>query len=316
MFTSALAIILATGGLSACVHSAIYTSRVEDAQPPRGQTVDVEGHSVHYIQAGPGDAQTVLFIHGASANANEFSWTLSPRLDERFNLIMADRPGHGYSARPEDGAQLGVQARQMAGLLRTVSDGSPVVVVGHSFGGAVALRLALDYPELVAGMVLLAPVSHDWGEGGQTWYNETAKTPVIGPAFSQLVPIVGPGQLEAGIASTFAPAPVPDNYIENSGVKLLFRPRNFRANANDVIALREELAAQQNRYTALDMPIIVFSGAQDTVIAPRLHVGRLKDQATKLELIKLPEGGHMPHHAHGDDVAAAITRLASAANAE
>ncbi|MCI4643235.1 MAG: alpha/beta hydrolase [Hyphomonadaceae bacterium] len=303
---------LLASALGACVHSAIYTSRVEQRFPPDGKTVEVNGTDMHVIRMGTPEGAPVLFIHGASANANEFDWSLAPRLEDRFDLILADRPGHGYSERPDKGAQLGVQARQMAGVLALEAGEEPAVVVGHSFGGAVALRLALDHPERVKALVLLAPVSHDWGGGGEAWYNSWGASPVSGLAFSQLVPIAGPGQARAGVVSTFAPDPVPEGYLENSAVNLLFRPDVFRANAQDVTALREELASQQDRYDQLTMPIVVFSGAEDTVINPTLHVGRLKHQAQNLELVKLTDSGHMPHHAHGEAVAEAIARLAGA----
>jgi pimeloyl-ACP methyl ester carboxylesterase len=298
--------------LGACVHSAIYTSRVTDAHPPEGETLEVNGAAVHVIRMGVDGGPPVLFIHGASANANEFDWTLAPRLDDSFDLMIADRPGHGYSERLAGSHQLEVQAAQMAGVLEQLSHGEPAVVVGHSFGGAVALRLALDHPGKVSGLVLLAPVSHDWGGGGQAWYNEWATTPVLGPAFSSLVPIIGPGRAESGAVSTFHPAPVPENYTEKSAINLLFRPPVFRANARDVVALRDELQAQEARYGEIQVPVILFSGAQDTVIKPELHAGRLKDQLADFTLVNLPDEGHMPHHGAGEQVAEAIARLAGA----
>ncbi|MEM9738382.1 MAG: alpha/beta hydrolase [Pseudomonadota bacterium] len=305
-------LVVMLGGLSACVHSMVYTSNVEAAFPPRGETLKVDTADMHYIRLGNHQAPTVLFLHGASANANEFTWTLAPRLEDEFDLILADRPGHGYSGRPTDAHRLEIQAAQMAGILASLSPNDPVVVVGHSFGGAVALRLALDHPERVKGLILLAPVSHDWGGGGQTWYNEWATTPLLGPAFSNLVPLIGPDRAKEGAVSTFFPAPVPENYTEKSATNLLFRPPNFRANAGDVIALREELSAQQSRYGELDIPVILFSGIQDTVIKPELHAGRLKDQVVDFTLIDLPNEGHMLHHGEGQQIAEAIARLASA----
>lgn len=300
------------GSLGACVHSVVYTSRVEGAVPPEGETVKVNGANVHVIEMGQAGGAPVLFIHGASANANEFDWTLAPRLEDRFRLLIADRPGHGYSERPDRAHMLEIQAAQMAGVLEQRAGGEPAVIVGHSFGGAVALRLALDYPERVKGLVLLAPVSHDWGGGGQAWYNRWATAPLLGPAFSNIVPLVGPGLARDGAATTFHPAPVPADYIERAGTNLLFRPPTFRANARDVMALREELSAQQTRYGELQMPVILFSGALDTVIKPQLHAGRLKDEVANFTLVKLPEEGHMPHHREGQQIAEAIARLASA----
>lgn len=294
-------------GLGACVTSMAYTSRVEQAYPADGSLVAVGGRGVHVLQQGS-SGPAVLMIHGASANAREFTWTLAPRLDGDMRILMADRPGHGYSERFDGAEQLGLQARQMAGVLDALAPGERVVVVGHSFGGAVALRLALDRPELVSGLVLLAPVTHDWGNGGTTWYNNLAAPPVLGNAFSQLLPLVGPTQVRSGIGSVFRPAQAPDGYFENSAIGLLFRPANFRANARDVKSLQEELAAQSARYRELKVPIIVFSGSQDTVLSPKLHVGELKKQVA-VELVALAHEGHMPHHGEGGAVADAIRRL-------
>ncbi|MEP0314790.1 MAG: alpha/beta hydrolase [Hyphomonas sp.] len=296
-------------GTGACVTSTAYKNKVEAAYPPIGKAVAVGGETVHVIQEGQA-GPPVLMIHGASANAREFTWTLAPRLENTHRVFMADRPGHGYSGRPEDAHNLGVQAAQMAGVLDALAPGEKTVLVGHSFGGAVALRVALDRPDLVKALVLLAPVTHEWGGGGQAWYNSFAAPPLVGPVFSQLLPLVGPGQLGNGIDGVFDPAPAPENYSENSAIGLLFRPPNFRANARDMKALEDQLAAQSKRYGELDMPITVFSGSGDTVISPKLHVGQLKKQVA-VNLVILPQEGHMPHHGEGEAVADAIRRLAS-----
>ena len=300
--------LIAVGALSACVSSAIYTSKVQNKYPDSGQLVDVGGSDVHVLTAGE-TGPVVLMIHGASANAREFEWTLAPRLSDTHRVLMVDRPGHGYTERPRDAETLKVQADLAAGALKILAPGEKAIVVGHSFGGAVALRVALDYPELTEGLILLAPVSHDWGGGGEAWYNSYAANPIIGPIFSQLVPLVGPAQVKQGVTGVFSPKPAPEGYFEKSAIGLLFRPPEFRANAEDVNALRGELAAQQDRYPEIQVPVVVFSGAQDTVISPPLHVGKLKHQVDGLQLVPLAEGGHMPHHAYGADVAETIHEM-------
>lgn len=303
-------ILVSLGVLSACVHSAVYTSRVQAKYPPIGEIISVNGADVHVLTAGE-RGPVVLMIHGASANAREYSYTLAPRLSDMHRVLMVDRPGHGYSERPVDAETLGVQAAQAAGALEALAPGEKAVIVGHSFGGAVALRLALDHPEKVQGLVLLAPVSHDWGGGGEAWYNSYAGAPIIGPLFTQLVPIVGPAQVKSGVNGVFSPKQAPDGYYEDSAIALLFRPPEFRANVKDVNALRGEMAAQQDRYPQIKVPVVVFSGAQDTVISPPLHVGKLKAQVDGLQLVRLPDGGHMPHHAYGAQAAQAIAQIAA-----
>lgn len=310
-----LAALLLLASIAACVNSALYTSRVEKLYPALGQTIEANGADIHVITEGT-SGPPVLMIHGASANAREFTYTLSPKLRSTHRVLMVDRPGHGHSERLDDSESLGVQAAQMAAVLDQLVPGEKAVIVGHSFGGGVALRVALDRPDLVSGVVLLAPVSHDWGGGGGAWYNKYAGPPVLGHAFSQLAPIAGPAGVESGIHGVFSPEPAPRDYLKKSAIGLLFRPENFRANALDVNALRTELGAQSERYDQLSMPIVVYSGAQDTVLNPTLHVGKLKHQAQDLTLVELPDTGHMPHHSQAENVAADISRLAQTAAAE
>lgn len=297
--------------LTACVHSAIYTARAEDAHPAAGIFLELNEAKTHVIRRGQ-DGPVVLMIHGASANAQEFTETLSPRLSDTHRILMADRPGHGYSVRPKKGSTLEVQAAQMAGVLEALAPGEKAIVVGHSFGGGVALRLALDRPDLVAGLVLAAPVSHDWGTDAHAWYSSAAANPIYGGAFAQLVPAVGPRQARSGISGVFSPEPAPEGYFDTSAIPLLFRPSHFRANARDVLNLRSELAAQQGRYGELAMPIAIYSGLQDSVIKPELHVGKLVAQVPQLERIDYPNGGHMPHHGHGAEIADKVREFSSA----
>lgn len=308
MFAASL---VALSGLSlgACVTSMAYTSKVETAFPAAGQKVSVNGHDVHAFDRGPAQAPVVLMIHGASANAREFTSSLAPRLETDLRLLIADRPGHGYSQRFDGAETLEAQARQMAGLLDTLAPGRKAVIVGHSFGGAVALRVALDRPDLVSGLVLLAPVTHGWSDGGTAWYNSIAANPFFGPVFSQLAPIAGPSQMKSGVSSVFSPAAPPPDYYENSGIGLFLRPPNFRANAEDMHALNDELAVQSKRYDQIKVPVTVFSGSQDSVLSPKIHTGQLKKQVP-IDLVILPEEGHMPHYGEGDQVAGAIRRLA------
>ena len=303
--------LLLVSSVGACINSSLYENRIEQEFPPIGDMVDVKGAKVHVIKSG-GVGDVVMLIHGASANAREFLHTLSPALDPDLAVLMPDRPGHGYSGRPARSDTLKVQADQMAGVLeQTLSGTQQAVVVGHSYGGAVALRLALDHPDLVKAVVLLAPVTHDWGGGGEAWYNTAAGVPVLGLAFSQFAPIAGPSMAESGIKGVFEPQPAPEDYIETSGLELLFRPGEFRANAKDVNALMDELGAQQERYPSLDIPVVVFSGLGDTVIKPELHVGKLHHQVKDIRVIEYTDVGHMPHHARPDEIAAVIEELAA-----
>lgn len=108
-----------------------------------------EGISLRYLAAGNPDARRVLFIHGSPGHATEWQPFLNdcPRNQQRFAV---DRPGYGDSLLPVPMPRVAQQAQSIAPLL-----GEGCIIVGYSFGGLVALQLALDHPEQVAGLVLI-----------------------------------------------------------------------------------------------------------------------------------------------------------------
>jgi pimeloyl-ACP methyl ester carboxylesterase len=107
---------------------------------------DVRGGRVRYLAAGEGE--TLLLVHGLGGSAANWL-ALAPLLLPGRRLIVPELPGHGGSDPLPAAASLTAYADRLAALL----DG-PAAVVGHSLGGAIALRLAIRRPELVSALVL------------------------------------------------------------------------------------------------------------------------------------------------------------------
>ena len=87
-----------------------------------------------------------------------------------YRVLLIDRPGHGWST-PGSGADAASPSGQAA-LLREALQRLGVtsfVLVGHSWGGTLAAAYALDFPQDLAGLILLAPVAYPWA-GGTSWY--------------------------------------------------------------------------------------------------------------------------------------------------
>jgi pimeloyl-ACP methyl ester carboxylesterase len=163
------------------VYTEIGVRRIERAHLPAGRFVDVTGGQLHLLELGRADAPAVVLLHGASGNLADMRVALGDRLAQRYRVILVDRPGHGWSARP-DGSADASPARQ-ATLIHQALERVGVaraIVVGHSWSGALATAYALAYPEAVSGLVLLAPVTHPW-PGGVAWFNPILTVPVIGP---------------------------------------------------------------------------------------------------------------------------------------
>jgi len=305
-----VAIAVIVGGLAA--YSASRTARLSELHPPAGNFTRVDGLRMHYVQLGHRRAAPVVLLHGASGNLNDPMMALGERLAETKRVIAIDRPGHGWSERA-DGPQSALpsdQARYVIGVLDNLKI-DRAVIVGHSWSGALALSLALDHPDRVAGLMLLAPASHPW-PGGVRWYYTLASLPALGHLFTQtLVLPFGELMVRPAVRRSFAPQEPPSGYLPNSGAALVLRPPDFRANATDMARLLDFLADQAPRYAELSVPTVIITGNADKTVAPRIHSRPLAGQIAGARLIEFDGVGHMPHHADPDRVVAEIKQLAA-----
>jgi pimeloyl-ACP methyl ester carboxylesterase len=138
--------------------SASTARKVETTLPPRGRFMEIDGERIHYVDTG-GAGPAVVMIHGLGGNLLHFDYALAGRLDAEFRLILVDRPGSGYSTRAAGAdATLTTQAAAIAKVIRALGLARPLVV-GHSLGGATSLALALDHPDCVGGLALIAPLT-------------------------------------------------------------------------------------------------------------------------------------------------------------
>jgi pimeloyl-ACP methyl ester carboxylesterase len=117
--------------------------------------IAVGGRAFHVQRLGSGPP--VVLIHGlVIGNLATWFFGVAPRLARRRSVLLYDQRGHGLSAPAESGFDLATSSRDLAGLLAAVEGfGGPVDVIGHSYGGAVALRLAMDELDRVRRVVVL-----------------------------------------------------------------------------------------------------------------------------------------------------------------
>jgi pimeloyl-ACP methyl ester carboxylesterase len=123
--------------------------------PEIGATADANGIKTNYLEAGKGDP--VVLIHGSGPGVTSYAnWRLVlPALAENFRVLAPDMVGFGFSERPAN-IQYGVQtwADQVVGLMDTL-ELPRAHMVGNSFGGAIALRIATQHPDRVGKLVLM-----------------------------------------------------------------------------------------------------------------------------------------------------------------
>lgn len=129
-------------------------------KPEIGQSAEANGIRTNYLEAGKGpsdDTETVLLIHGSGPGVTSYAnWRLViPALAEDFHVVAPDMVGFGYSDRP-DGVEYALEtwANQTLGLMDTLGI-EKAHLVGNSFGGAIALRIATRHPDRVGKLVLM-----------------------------------------------------------------------------------------------------------------------------------------------------------------
>lgn len=274
---------------------------LQRAYPAQGRMIEVTGATLHVLDIGPRDstAPPIVLIHGASSNL-ETMRPLGDGLAKNHRVILIDRPGHGWSTRLLlSDSTPAIQGRMIDQALEKLRVTKAIVVV-HSWAGALGARMALDYPERVAGLVMLAPVAYRW-RGGVGWYNKVVTTPVIGPLLAYTITLpLGYFLTASGARGVFLPQTMPDGFVEHSATPLLLRPREFLANAWDLVTLKAAVIEQSPRYADIKAPVVVIAGDADNTVWPSIHSRPLVATVPNAKLILLPGVGHMVMYAAPD----------------
>lgn len=293
----------------------MHEARAEADFPPEGQFVEVDGHRVHAVVMGPqtADAPDLVLIHGASGNTRDMTFDLAPRLARDFRVIVLDRPGLGYTARiNRTGATITQQAALLQAAAARLGAARPIVV-GHSYGGAVALAWAVTRPGEISALVSVAGAAKPW-ETGLSAYYRILSHPVLGPlVIPFLTAFVHDERVERAVAEIFAPQRPPDGYLDHIGAGLTLRRHSLRANALQRANLLAEIEALHPRYAEIAVPVEIVHGEADTTVGFPIHSVPLSRQIAGAGLTILPGIGHMPHHVAADAVIAVIHRAATRA---
>ncbi|WP_375462642.1 alpha/beta fold hydrolase [uncultured Methylobacterium sp.] len=318
LFATLIGGVLGAGALA----SLIITLRVAAQHPPDGPFVAVPGGRLATLQAGPetGARATVVLLHGASSNAADPMESIGRRLAaEGFRVVAFDRPGFGWSDRLS-GSEAGkpsVQGAAIAEALERMGIG-PAIVLGHSWAGSLALSLALDHPERVAGLMLVSPVALPFREDRTPpWYWRLALKPPIAWLLSRTIgPPLGLYYLDAAARNVFVPQTASEGYVGRSRATLVLRPDTLLASVQDLIALPAALAAQAPRYPGLRVPTVIVAGDADRAVTSALQAEPLAQMIPGARLVTLPGVGHMVPWVATEALAAEVSRLADQLSAD
>ncbi len=278
--------------------------QVEQAVPPRGKFIDVSTGRLHYIDKGQGPV--VLMIHGLGAQLGNFDMGLADDLAREYRVIAVDRPGMGWSDRADDAdASPRAQAAVMTEVMDKLGLEKPLVV-GHSLGGAIAMCLALDFPEKIRGLALLAPLTGIPKEPAPPFVGLNIPGDRKRWILSETLAI--PASIKAAddvFHYVFGPNPVPRDYSVRGGGLLGLRPVSFRNTSRDFLASGRNLKWMIENYANLKVPVQILYGRDDRILDPIEHGERLVARHPSIQL-HLVDGGHMLPLTHQDQTAAFI----------
>jgi pimeloyl-ACP methyl ester carboxylesterase len=288
--------------------------QVEKAVPPRGRFIDVDGARIHYLDEGTGP--TLLLVHGLCGQMHNFTYSLLGKLRHDFRVVILDRPGNGYSILPAKApATISAHARIISRFCQELKLGRPLIV-GHSLGGAIALALALNHPEQVSGLALLAPATHRPERVPPIFDGLAIASPLLRRLIAwTLATPLSIANRELVLATLFGPEPVAADFAVRGGGLLNLRPRSFIGASAELMATFDELGKMPARYKDLSVPVGILYGSGDRILDPAAHGKGLATKVEGAELELIEDGGHMIPLTSADRVAAFVVRMAQRATA-
>jgi pimeloyl-ACP methyl ester carboxylesterase len=277
----------------------------ERDHPPAGAFLDIEDVRVHYVERGKGPP--LVLLHGNGSMIEDFVISgILDRLAERFRVIAIDRPGFGHTNRPSSRIWTAAKQAELVDKVLARLGVEQAVVIGHSWGTLVALSLALDYPENVQTLVLLAGYYFPMVRADVLAFSIPA-TPVIGDLLNcTIMPIIGRVLRPLVFRRIFAPFAVSPRFSAEFPTELALRPSQIKASARDTELMALSAAAIAGRYGELRMPVVIMAGRHDQIVDFEHHARRLAEAVPGATLLPFDDAGHMIHHLVPDKVVEAV----------
>ena len=282
---------------------------VREVEAPSLQFRTIHGYRRAFRIAGSGPA--LLLIHGVGDNSE--SWeTVHAKLAQRFTVIAPDLLGHGESDKPHADYSLPAFANGMRDLLAVLGI-DRVTVVGHSFGGGVAMQFAYQYPQLVERIVLVSAggVAKD-----VSLALRLAAMPMGAEALGVLrAPGVMPAIRRLGravqtvLGSTTVGRDAADvvdlleGFLDPAGLAA------FAATLRSVVDARGQYVTMLDRsYLVKSVPVQIIWGEDDLIIpVEHAHTAHAAMPGSRMEIFE--DSGHMPFHDHPDRFVEVIERF-------
>lgn len=200
-------------------------------EKPTQHQVQTEGHTINYAEIGNDSLPVAFFVHGSPGSWSAFiDFMKDTQLVSRVKMVSVDRPGFGYSDFGEGEGSLEKQARYIRPVIEKYKvSGKKLILIGHSLGGPLIARMAMDYPQLVDHLIIVAGSISPALEPNEKWFR------------------------------------IPLNFTP---LRILI-PKSFRASNKELLYLRPELEKMMPLWKNIKMPVTIIQGGSDILVDPK-----------------------------------------------
>lgn len=290
----ALGVLTAAFGLASCApfsRDIPYATLESRYASGASQYIELsDGVRMHYRVHGPATAPVLILVHGFGASLHTWEpWV--ERLQPDYRIVSVDLPGHGLTRAP---ARYSFSASSNAELIDELAQHLNVrrlTIVGHSMGGAVAVRYALAHPEKLDALVLVAAAA--WPTEGRSGRPLLAFQLLNNPAGRAIVRHINPRLFaERGLVSAYhdremVREEVVDRYVE------LARAPGHRALLSSGRNNRGEAPLTSESFAGIAINTLVMHGENDRIISVE-DSRALAGAIPQAQLVIYPNTGHMP----------------------
>ena len=198
---------------------------------PIQHQVIVNGKTINYAEAGYDSLPVAFFVHGSPGSWSAFiDFMKDTSLLKKVKIVAVDRIGFGYSQFGEGEKSLAKQSAYLKPIVQRFKKGNnKMILIGHSLGGPLIAKMAMDYPELIDNLVIVAGSISPYLEPNEKWFR------------------------------------IPLNFLP---VNLLI-PKSFRASNTELLYLKPELIKMLPYWKNIRQPVTVIQGNKDVLVNPK-----------------------------------------------
>jgi pimeloyl-ACP methyl ester carboxylesterase len=253
------------------------------------------GFKIHYVEEGEGEP--IVFLHGLGLDHTMFVAQFED-LPDSYRCIALDLRGHGHTASPDGRWTISDLAADVIAFIEDV-DAAPCHLVGMSWGGMVAMQVAIDRPDLVRSLVLIDTSASAMAEGSVA-------------AFRQLIETVEERGVTRETSDLLIPLTFGERYrAENEEGVAAQRSRLHDIDKHGFAEAMRSLSERPpltDRLGSIAVPTLVIHGEQDAAM-PISEGEALASTISGAELVRVPGAGHATPIEAPDDVNAALVRF-------